>query len=31
VRRGYYDEPVEDAVVMALAPGAYKALVEQKD
>jgi ribosomal-protein-alanine N-acetyltransferase len=28
LRRGYYDRPAEDAVIMELGPGAFKTLVE---
>ncbi len=31
LRRGYYDRPTEDAVIMELGPGALKTLVEQKN
>jgi ribosomal-protein-alanine N-acetyltransferase len=31
IRRDYYDHPVEDAVVMTLDQGAFKALAEQED
>jgi ribosomal-protein-alanine N-acetyltransferase len=31
LRRGYYDRPTEDAVIMELGPGAFKTLVEQKN
>ena len=31
LRKGYYDRPTEDAVIMELGPGAFKTLVEQKN
>ncbi len=31
LRRGYYDRPTEDAVIMELGPGAFRTLVEQKN